>query len=276
MISDGGHIFFDNGHIEGVHEYTSTTNNGSYISVTNSTLVMNDTESSHVPFKGGGDMLFSNNHIAGGRFGSINRHNLVGDNSMVKFDNSKSYNICDFFTHDLGNVNRTTFNRHYEARLIEAYDVTGKWNSKALNISLDDQNHSTESVNALKVVSDYGAGSFAAFEILLPVSSERFSISFMIKSSVYIPSDKLTITVKYASIYGYDDVPHNYLSSRYLDSVVIIGDTKPAINTSFDRIHLVTSNMKKPRKYNTIVLDFNLFMCDACTVWIDDIRVTEF
>ena len=275
MISDGGHIFFDNGHIEGVHEYTSTTNSGSYISVTNSTLVMNDTESSHVPFKGGGDMLFSNNYIAGGRFGSINRHNLVGDNSMVKFDNSKSYNICDFFTHDLGNVNRTTFNQHYEARLREAYDVTGKWNSKALNISLDGENHSTESVNALKVVSDYGAGSFAAFEIFLPVSSERFSISFMIKSSVYIPDGKLIITSKYASIYGYDDVPYNYLMPRYLDSVTI-GDSKPAIDTSFNRIHLVTSNMKKPQKYNTIVLDFNLFMCDACTVWVDDIRITEF
>ena len=275
MISDGGHIFFDNGHIEGVHEYTSTTNNGSYISVTNSTLVMNNTESSHVPFKGGGDMLFSNNYIAGGTFGCINRHDLVGDNSMVKFDNSKSYNICDFFTHDLGNVNRTTFNRHYEARLIEAYDVTGKWNSKALNISLDDQNHSTESVNALKVVSEYGAGSYASFEILLPVSSERFSISFMIKSSVYIPSDKLTITIRYASIYGYDDVPHNYSSPRFLDSVTI-GDSKPAIDTSFNRVHLVTSSAKKPQKYNTVVLDFNLFYCDACTIWVDDIRITEF
>jgi hypothetical protein len=275
MISDGGHIFFDNGHIEGVHEYTSTTKDGSYISVTNSTLVMNNTESSHVPFKGGGDMLFSNNHISGGKFGSVNRHDLVGDNGIVKFDNSKSYNICDFFTHDLGNANRTTFNRHYEARIREAYDITGKWNSKALNISLDDQNHSTESVNALKAVSDYGAGSYAAFEILLPVSSERFSISFMIKSSIYIPSDKLIITIKYANIYGYDDVPHNYLSSRYLESVSI-GDTKPAIDTSFNRVHLVTSSMKKPQKYNTIVLDFNLFACDACTVWVDDIRISEF
>jgi hypothetical protein len=275
MISDGGSIFFDNGHIEGLHEYTSTTKDGSYISVTNSTLVMNNTESSHVPFKGGGDMLFSNNYIAGGAFGSVGRHNLVGDNSIVKFDNSKSYNICDFFTHDLGNVNRTTFNQHYEARLREAYDVTGKWNSKALNISLDGKNHSTESVNALKVVRDYGVGSFAAFKIFLPVSSERFSISFMIKSSVYIPSNKLIITIRYASIYGYDDVPNNYLSPRYLEQLNI-GDTKPAIDTSFNRIYLATSSMKKPQKYNTIVLDFNLFACDACTVWIDDIRITEF
>ena len=275
MISDGGHIFFDNGHIEGLHEYTSTTKSGSYISVTNSTLIMNNTDSSHVPFKGGGDMSFSNNFIAGGTFGSPRRHDLVEGDTRVNFDNSKGYHICDFFTHDLGSINRRTFREHYEARITEAYDVIGKWNSKALNISLDGENHSTESVNALKVVSEYDAGSYAAFEIIIPVSSERCSISFMMKSSIYIPYDKIYIPIKFANIYGYDDVPHNYLTPRYADSY-LIGDMRANIDTSFNRIHVSTSDLRKPQKYNAIVIGFNLFHCNACTVWIDDIRITEF
>ena len=274
MKSDGGRIFFDNGHIEGKHIYECTSVNGSYISVTNSTLVMNDTSDTHIPFIANNDMYFDNNYIAGGTYGKAFRDNLITGDGIVKFSNSKSYNVSDFFTHTFNSNSITKIMNNYECMVTQSTDtVTSKWESANCNISLDAEN-CKESTKSLKITKTYGVGSASAFSIMIPLNSERFHISFDIKCSDEIPKDTIIFNVSYANIGGYE-YNEGFIKPMIFEQK-LIGDFKPSLSTNFETMHMSTSSLKKDVKYNALLLDANMFYLQPCSIWIDNIKITNF
>ena len=274
MKSDGGRIFFDNGHIEGKHIYECTSANGSYISVTNSTLVMINTSETHIPFIANNDMYFDNNFITGGTFGKAFRDDLITGDGIVKFSNSKSYNVSDFFTHTFNSNSITKIMNNYECMVTQSTDtVTSKWESANCNISLDTEN-CKESTKSLKITKTYGVGSASAFSIMIPLNSERFHISFDIKCSDEIPKDTIIFNVSYANIGGYE-YNEGFIKPMIFEQK-LIGDFKPSLSTNFETMHMSTSSLKKDVKYNALILDANMFYLQPCSIWIDNIKITNF
>lgn len=275
-----GCMFLNNCWIEGGGRILISSNDGAYITIDNSMVIMLDNPDGLVPFDVDGKLVFNNCFVSGFHCNELFRELNEGI-GLVQFNNSKSYGVCDLFNQRLG-INSVTLSKYFDVESINGTkeQATPHIRQNA-HVTFDTEVKETGDCS-VKLRKEFGVGSNSAFRFFLPIKSERFGVRIRVKSEQelsgvpfkisYVACNQKALHIESTTNPGLWYSKNVYAQSQEK------GVNNYDLHTSWHWVEMFTSDSKLPKWANGIVIDIDLFNYDMSnkSIYVDRIELYEY